>query len=255
MARLFTVLLVLTLMAGNFSIAAEPAEDTGLPGDPNMPTTGEPIMTAPEAFPSNLPGTVAPEPAARNPRAQGATPYERVMSANLMNGYPDGKFHGEGRLTRAQLANILNKTFKISERNAGAAQKSPPSDVPARHWAAADIQAVLDRGIMTGYRRGRFYPNQTVSRAEALAIFAQAYGVFQFDDATVQSTLSQYPDGQQIPVWARKSMVTALKNGFVDSQPGQKIRPAQPMTRGDMAFALDQYLNRLYQSEQRTLPE
>jgi hypothetical protein len=47
--------------------------------------------------------------------------------------------------------------------------------------------------------------------------------------------------------------VTSLKNGFVDVKPSEKIRPEQPMTRGAMAYVLNQYLNRLDESEQRRL--
>src|ERR1044072_10024972 len=106
---------------------------------------------------------------------------------------------------------------------------------------------------MQGYRDGFFYPAQKVSRAEALAILAQAYGVYQYDPNTVDTILSNYPDARLIPPWARKAVATSLKNGFVDVDPKAKIRPLQPMTRGDMAYALSQYLNHLRESEQPNL--
>jgi hypothetical protein len=97
---------------------------------------------------------------------------------------------------------------------------------------------------MSGYRAGRFYPEQRITRAEAFSIFAQAYGVFQFSDPTVANVLSRYKDAEKIPSWARKPMATALHEGFVNTKPGDRIDPLSPMTRGDIAYALNIYLNR-----------
>ena len=177
----------------------------------------------------------------------------KVQEVGLMGKYPDGQFHAERSLTRAQLATILVKTFDLESRKVPHLQPSYMKDVPASYWAAGDIKTVVEQGVMEGYRPGYFYPEQKVTRAEALAIFAQAYGVQQYDDNTVQATLSRYPDAAKVPDWAKKAMVTSLKNGFVDVAPSQQIRPMQQMTRGDMAFALSQYLKRLHPSEQETL--
>ena len=126
-------------------------------------------------------------------------------------------------------------------------------DVPSTYWAAPAINTVVRLGVMKGYRDNLFYPNQQVDRAEALAIFAQAYGVQQYDDETVKVILSQYPDASALPDWSRKAMATALKNGFVDVDQSREIRPMQPMTRGDMAYALAQYLYRLNPTEKPAL--
>lgn len=172
-----------------------------------------------------------------------------VRQKGLMNAYPDGQFHQTQTLSRAELASILVKTFKLNTRQVPHPLSVELNDVPDRFWAASDINTVVSQGVMTGYRQNHFYPNHPVTRAEAYAIFAQAYGVQQLDDPTVNLTLAQYPDAGQIPAWARKAIATSLKNGFVDTPPQGKLCPLQPMTRGDMALALNQYLIRLAQVE------
>lgn len=173
----------------------------------------------------------------------------QVKAANLMQGDKTGSFHAERALSRAELATILVKTFKLNSREAVNPTTEALKDVPPSYWAAADINTVVRLGIMKGYRDGLFYPEQRIDRAEALAIFAQAYGVQQYDDETVRTILAPYPDAKEIPGWAEKAMATSLKYGFLDVPPNGKIRPMQPMTRGDMAFALGQYLNRLHPTE------
>ncbi len=172
-------------------------------------------------------------------------PIEQVTAARLMSNLPDGQFHPEKFISRAELASILVKAFQLDKR-AAANQENliEVKDVPNTNPAFNDIQTVLKTGIMKGYRDNMFFPNQKVTRAEAFAIFAQAYGVFQFPDQTVEAILAKYPDVESIPTWARKSWATALNEGFVNTDAQNNISPLQPMTRGDMAYALSKYLER-----------
>lgn len=189
---------------------------------------------------------------AQEQKQQQATPInhiERVQQANLMSGYPDGKFHPEGLVSRAELARIVVKTFAVEKRTPKYDKTFKLSDVPKDYWAYNDIQTVLRNDIMEGYHNdGRFYPNQKVTRSEAYAILAQAYGVFQFTPETQSEVLSQYPDAKAIPDWAQKAMATALHEGFVNTdEMSNRVRPLQPMTRGDMAYALSKYISRKYE--------
>lgn len=180
------------------------------------------------------------------PAAQQANdPISQVVAAKLMTPYPDGNFRPEQVISRADLASILVKTFQLDKRVA-AQQRIlvQVPDVPTTHWAYNDIQTVLKTGIMKGYRGNLFFPNQKINRAEAFSIIAQAYGVFQFPDQTVQQILARYPDSAQLPGWAKKSMATALYEGFVNTDRNGNLAPNIPMTRGDMAYALSQYLAR-----------
>lgn len=175
---------------------------------------------------------------------------QQVISAKWMTNAPDGNFHPERLLSRAELAAIMVKAFRLDKRQAVSKENVVVPDVPASNWAFNDIQIVLKTDIMKGYRGNLFFPNQRVTRAEALAIFAQAYGVFQFDDDTVNETLSSHPDAASIPSWAKRAIATVVSEGFVNTDSQGNISPLRPMTRGDMAYVLSKYLQR-----QRQLPE
>jgi ribosomal protein L27 len=167
---------------------------------------------------------------------------ERVVTAKLMTNFSDGNFYAEKLMSRAELATIMVKTFGLDKRNLSS-EDVEVADVRSSHWAYKNIQTVLKTGIMRGYRGNLFFPNQRVTRAEGLAIFAQAYGVFQFSDDTVAEILSQYSDKESIPSWAKKAVATVITEGFIDSWQPQ-LSPLKPMTRGDMAYVLSQYLER-----------
>ena len=144
-------------------------------------------------------------------------------------------------MTRSQLASILVRTFQLEKRITNIQGAIALQDVPPSHWAYDDIQIALRTRTMEGDRPGIFSPNRTLNRAEGFAIFAQAYGVFQFDNATVVEILKIYPDSANIPSWFRKSIATALNEGFVNVA-NNRISPTATMTRGDMAYALARYL-------------
>ena len=208
----------------------------------SLQVQAQPVLPALSPSPASLPpNSIPPQIKPASPAPNDAV--SKVVAAGLMNYLTDGQFHPELFISRAELASILVRSFGLAQRSAASqAGTVEVQDVPESYWASKDIQTVLKTGIMKGYRGNMFFPNQKVTRAEALAIFAQAYGVFQFPDNTVEEILSQYPDAALIPAWARKSLATSLNAGFVNIDTLNNINPLQPMTRADMAYALSQYL-------------
>lgn len=170
---------------------------------------------------------------------------QMVIDAKLMNNFPDGQFYAERLINRAELASVLVKAFYLDKRLINQEQKYIfIPDVPISHPAYQDIQIVLKTDIMKGYRGNMFFPNQRVTRAEGLAIFAQAYGVFQFPDDTVNEILSSHPDAKSIPDWAKKAIATVVAEEFINMDTKGNIYPLRPMTRGDLAYVLSKYLQR-----------
>lgn len=178
---------------------------------------------------------------------------QQVIAAKWMTNFSDGKFYPERLLSRAELASIMVKAFRLDKREAVSKENLVIPDVPRSYWAFNDIQTVLKTDIMKGYRGNEFFPNQKVTRAEALAIFAQAYGVFQFPDEAVNEILASHPDEKSIPTWARKAIATVASEGFLNTDAQGNIFPLKPVTRGDMAYVLSKYLQR--QQQQPETPE
>ncbi|MCT7986414.1 S-layer homology domain-containing protein [Laspinema sp. A4] len=184
---------------------------------------------------------------------QSLNPIQIVLESGLMTPYSDGEFHPERGVVRAELASILVKTFQLDQRNTVTSQNQPISDVPPSHWAYKDIEIALKTGIMKGDLTGRFHPNQSVTRAEGFAIFAQAFGVLMLNDTEVNRILTSYRDGYQTPDWARQALATAIFEELVNVSNNNDLNPLQPMTRADMAYALSQYLAK--QGNPGTIPD
>ncbi len=237
---------------------AAPAADKQTPVPaPSATPTSKPVTAQPAMPPTDDDGTEADPADTVNviapPSSDPQEDFKKVEAADLMHALPDGQFHPENTVTRAELAKILVKTFHMDALPL-TKRHLVLSDVPSTYWASREIQIVMSRGVMSGYHNnGDFYPGQQVTRAEALAIFGQAYGVQQISEKTIAMILSKYPDAGKVPTWARKAMATSLKNGFVNATPNDALRPMQLMTRGDMAYALSRYLDRLHVTERKAL--
>lgn len=166
-----------------------------------------------------------------------------ILQRGIMTNYPDGEFHPERVLTRAQLATILVNTFGLDQRINQPNHSSSLSDVSSDYWAIKDIQLVVNNEIMTVDDRGRFLPDQPVTRAAGLAAFAQAYGVFYISEAEISRILAPYADSDRIPDWARRAIATAIFEGLVNiDRANNRLNPDELMTRGDMVYTLSQYL-------------
>ncbi len=91
-----------------------------------------------------------------------------AVNAGYMKGYPDGTFRPDGKITRAEFAQMIKS---IDKANSGAA---PFADVKG-HWAEAAIEQAHANGRITGYPDGTFRPNDQITRAEAVTVLNKLY--------------------------------------------------------------------------------
>ena len=112
-----------------------------------------------------------------------------VVNAGYMKGYPDGTFRPNGKITRAEFAQMIKA---IDKANTGMA---PFADAKG-HWAEAAINQAYANGRIAGYPDGTFRPNDQITRAEAVTIFNKLYDrhVEEPGIADVKSRLVEFND-------------------------------------------------------------
>jgi hypothetical protein len=123
----------------------------------------------------------------REHRACGAV--TTLVQRGVINGYPDGTFRPESKVTRAEFAKLLIAALKV--------EPQPGAPVPfpdARdHWAAemGYLQAAVDLGVLDGFPDGSFQPDGPISRAEAVKIIVAAAGLAQGSGGGAYSDIGQ----------------------------------------------------------------
>lgn len=152
-----------------------------------------------------------------------------LHSRNLIGGFPDGGFHPNASLTRAETAAMLVQAAGLSDQ----VYTSSFPDVPESHWAVKSINIAVKAGLIRGYDDGTFHPDQPVSRAEGISMVLN---------------LSRRPDpGIALPVlndvsdkhWAARSIAMGLAAKMVVLSGEQdQFFPDNSFTRSDFSRAL-----------------
>lgn len=103
-------------------------------------------------------------------------------------------------------------------------------DVPENHWAHEAIKQLSLNNVINGVKKGYFYPNAAVTRAEAATIFTRAMGL----KASSNETFA-YTDINENH-WAYDAVMAATESGFFSGE--GEFRPNESLTRGELADIL-----------------
>jgi uncharacterized repeat protein (TIGR02543 family) len=150
-----------------------------------------------------------------------------LVSRNMVAGFPDGTFHPDSGLTRAEAATLLVKVAGLQP----ASGPIPFSDVPASNWAYGNIAAAATAGLVHGYPDGAFRPDAVLTRAEGISLFTNL--IKQPNEATLPPLSDLAPDN-----WAAGAVALALAADMVQTTAPGQFSPNDPLTRSDLARAL-----------------
>ncbi|PKM75968.1 MAG: hypothetical protein CVU90_14780 [Firmicutes bacterium HGW-Firmicutes-15] len=153
-----------------------------------------------------------------------------LAGKGIITGYPDGGYHPNEGITRAQAAVVIVKAVGL---NVDSRLPMPFSDVPQNHWARDYIAAVAQTGYMSGYPGQSFEPDEKLSRAEGISLTLQVS-----KQPTKGAELPQLSDINNT-YWAAPAVAVGLASGMVGiSSDGKQYLPDEAFTRINMAHAL-----------------
>ena len=95
---------------------------------------------------------------------------QAVKDAGIVNGYAGGKFNPDQKITRAEMAVMMQKALKLADGKA--TQFADQSDIPT--WAANAVSAVVAKEFMMG-GTGNFRANDATTRAEVSAVLYKTF--------------------------------------------------------------------------------
>lgn len=87
----------------------------------------------------------------------------------IISGYSNGTFKPNNYVTRAQMASILAKAFRLT-----ATSSVRFSDVRNDYWARIEINKVVTAGIANGYSDGTYRPGNSTTRAQMAVFLSRA---------------------------------------------------------------------------------
>ena len=156
-----------------------------------------------------------------------------AVEKGVTNGTGDGTFQPNGSCTRAQLAAFLWRLAGEPE----AAQDLSFPDVRADAWCAKALRWAAEQGVVTGYADGRFRPNQTVTRIQAVAMlyrYAKAQGM---DTTQGGMAVREFDDFAAVPAYALEAAGWAVNAGILQGA-NNRLMPNAPCTRAQIVTFL-----------------
>ena len=155
-------------------------------------------------------------------------------------GYPDGKVHPEGNISRAETATIFFRLLKADIRDGNLTADNDFSDVSNGQWHNKAISTMAKLGIVKGRRADSFDPDASITRAEFAAICAR-FNTKPVENSGSFSDISGH--------WAENEIERAAAFGWISGYPDGTFRPDARITRAEAMTMINRVLCRMPQSK------
>ena len=155
-------------------------------------------------------------------------------------GYPDGKVHPKGNISRAETATIFFRLLKADIRDRNLTADNEFSDVSDGQWHNKAISTMAKLGIVKGRRADRFDPDASITRAEFAAICAR-FNTKPVENSGSFSDISGH--------WAENEIERAAAFGWISGYPDGTFHPDARITRAEAMTMINRVLCRMPQSE------
>lgn len=100
------------------------------------------------------------------------------------------------------------------------------------HWAEYTIKDFVSKKYVGGYADGTFRPNNSITRAEFVAILNNYFGLSKSSGIVFSDTKNH---------WAKDSIDIAVTNGVCNGVTNTEFKPNSPITREQVAVMLSNY--------------
>lgn len=158
---------------------------------------------------------------------------DKWQGNGVVQGYPDGSFKPDHKVTRAELVSIINKLFGFSTLS-----KISFSDVPAKAWYASALSIAMQAGYYKGFPDNKAKADTEVTRQDAATLLAS---VFSLEPGTKTGT---FTDQASISAYAKEA-IGAL-SGILSGYPDGTFRPSDSITRAEVVTIVDRLLSGYY---------
>ena len=146
-----------------------------------------------------------------------------------LNGKPDGGFHPQDTITRAEFVKVMNRMFGLTTTSGVSF-----NDVPDGYWAKNEIDIAVTNGVAQGDGMGNFEPEKPISRQEAAKMIANYLNI----SDTNHDKIVKFPDYNQVANWAINEFEAVVERGYINGDNLGMLSPRANMTRAEAVVML-----------------
>lgn len=149
-----------------------------------------------------------------------------LIDRGVIEGYPDGSFHGKDQVTREQAATMVGRALKLD----GKERRTKFPDVSPSSFASGYIQSAAEAGVIKGYPDGTFKPKDIMTRGEMAYLISNAFHLKE------TSNVSYHDVSKSSDVYHPINLLTTA--GISEGVPGGRFLPNKEITRTEFSLFL-----------------
>lgn len=149
-----------------------------------------------------------------------------------MSGYKGGYFKPNEAMTRAEVAQMLYNLLAAKPP----VTESSFSDVSLNSWYGIPVNALYQKGVLSGYKDGTFLPNEPITRAEFVAAVTKCFTLAETTGTNFSDVPSTY--------WAAPFIAAATAQGWISGMGNGKFEPRRNITRAEATAVMNAALGR-----------
>ncbi len=159
-----------------------------------------------------------------------------LAAKKVVNGYADGTFKPEGKVTREEFA----KMIVIAK---GLAQVKPAkatfTDVATSRWSYGYVEAAVKAGYIKGIGGGKYAPASQIKRQDMAILLVRVLGK-EAESQTINQPVAFANDENKIGAYAIGAVTIAVRPRvqLLMWDKFRNLNPTASATRGDCAFAI-----------------
>ncbi len=162
-----------------------------------------------------------------------------LTDEHVLVGYPDGTYHPDENVTRAEFATMVIKT--VGQENAQIKDIINFNDIEKSFWAWDMIQRAVTFDIIKKTPDNNFYPQDNVTRGQAMTFVVNALETANITDAQAKEALQKaFDDYKVTPDWVINIAGKAEILNVIAKGPGKArlLEAERPATRAELAVFL-----------------
>ena len=159
------------------------------------------------------------------------------FNKGYMAGKSNTKFDPTGKVTRGTITQVL---YAMEGKPAGA-KSAGFKDVAGNKWYADSVNWAASIGIVAGYSKDKFGPDDSITRQQMAAIMYQ-YAKYKQYDVSASGDISKFKDAGSVTKYAVDPMKWAVGHGII-SGTNIGLEPKGTATRAQIAVILRAFDN------------
>ena len=124
--------------------------------------------------------------------------------------------------------------------------KDTLTDVMMGSWYYDAVSIACEYGIIYGYEYGKFGPDDSITREQAMAIIARAMEItglkVELADGEADRLLGGFTDAGSAAEYAKANIAACVKAGIVSGRSEKQIAPKDNITRAEVAVIVQKLL-------------